>query len=508
MRVESSKCAQKKWKLRKKKVFHVLVEACGGQKDGIVSFLGKPVRADYLRQAVNELTRDQPHGKTIFYRALPINVEAWLRSLCEFSIATYVPNWWRSRESARMRHITKHATFARIGILNQVQEAETPLLTLAMSLSYCGVEMQRVTKETFSSLSSGLLRSDESPVSSLQTENDFFHLGARKRDAILVAHLRPTQSVEYEEVVGLLFRRGVVTCTGSYSDLIFGTFTEESGNVVKRLKGAMPYYLADHIDKCANSPLWTMELGAPTFLSDNPLQGADCVLKLSEGLCLRTIMALDTEECSADSFSTFNAISKAVSLVLRRNTREKENESLSRTSSITENGTSIVAYLCQAVKRKHLGSLNLGEFGESGGHVPRMTQMEEWVGSNFIKSVDLVPKKCRNAWVTTDGMEVERTDLLITQTIRKRRRWPSVFVKCHMCPELHVDERIREEQGCGSTLCKGKFVSTDYCTHFVFKGSKRKRMEVDKNAHLFTDAALRELERCTDFVIHSNRNVT
>lgn len=487
--------------MRAKKVFHVLVESCGGQKDGLVFFVGKPVRADYLRQAVQELTRDRPHGKNIFHRALPINVEAWLRSLCEFSVATYVPAWWRLRESAKMRHVKRRATFVRIGINNHVLEAEGPLLTLAMYLSYWGVDTRRVDDNTCSAVQSGTLRSDTSPVTCFRNADDFFNLGAQKKNASFVAHLRPTQSVEYEEVVGHLFRGGSIVCVGTYSRLLFGTFMNASGDVIKRLATtSLPYYLADHVEKCAESPLWTMHFGDPTFVSGDPLEGADCTLKLSEGIQLRTVLTLETNQKSGDSFYALNAVSECVSLMLRRNARDSRDGSLSRTSSLQRSNSNLVSHLCEVVKRKYLGSVSLANFTQSVEPTVSLRSIAEWEGCSFVETAELVPKKCRNAWITKDGREIEKTDVTVRETLQKRRRWPSDYFTCPMCPELHVDERKREEQECRSMFCKSKFVYADTCTHMFFNSSKKKKTEIDKYVQLFTDAALIELERCTDFV--------
>lgn len=493
------------------------MQCCGGQKDGVVSFVGKPVRADYLRQAVREFTRDRPHGKNIFHRALPINVEAWLRSLCEFSVATYVPAWWRLRESAKMRHVKRRATFVRIGINNHVPEAETSLMTLAMCLSFWGVDTRRVDDDTCSAVASGALRSDASPVTSFRKTDDFFNLGAQKQSASFVAHLRPTQCVEYEEVVGHLFRGGSVVCVGTHYRLLFGMFMDSSGDVIKRLAGtSLPYYLADHVEKCSDSPLWTMQLGEPSFVSGDPLEGTDCTLKLSEGIQLRTVLALETDKTAVgDSFHTLNAVSECVALMLRRHASDFREgslgslgssrgslESLSRTSSLARSSSNLVSHLCEAVKRKHLGVVGLVDVTTSVVPVtsPRMGSPKQWEGGNFVETVELVPKKCRNAWVTNDGREIEKTDTTVRTTLRKRRRWPSDFFTCPMCPELHVDERQREQQECRSMFCKSKFVYADTCTHIFFNCSKKRKTEIDKHVHLFTDAALRELERCTDFV--------
>lgn len=494
MRLESEKFARKKWKKRSKKVFDKLVESCGGQKDGVIFFLSKPVRADYLRQAISELTRDAPHGKVMFYRSLPVNVEAWLRSLCEYSVATYVPAWWRLGQSAKMRHVTKRTTFARLGIFNQVVEAEGPLLNFATHLSHGGIETMRVTRETHEAVANKLLESEKSPVTAFRSEEDYFNLGAKRREAVVVAHLRPTQSVQYEEIVGLLSRGGFVACTGTHRRLLFGTFTDESGKIVKRLSDEIvPYYLVDHVERCADSPLWSMELGTPSFLSNDPLEGADCVLRLSDGLRLRTVVSACEEPCASKSDKTLEALAKCVASVLRRHLTEKQNEALSRTASLTRGGSDIVARLCATVKR--------GQHETSDSDGERTTALKEWVGQNFVKSAELVPKKCRNAWVTSEGQEVEKTDVVVRKTLRDRKRWPSDFTRCQACPELHVDERKREEQECGSAFCKSKFLYSDSCTHIFFRGIKRKKTEIDKNAPLFTDAALRELQRCTDFVM-------
>ena len=460
--------------------------------------MDKPVRADYLRRAIHDLTRDVPHGKNMFYRTIPVNVEAWLRSLCEYSVATYVPAWWRLRQSAKMRHVTRKSTFARLGIHNQVTLAEGPLLIFATHLSHSGVETMRVTKQTHDAATNNLFESEKSAVTAFLSEDDQFYLGVRTREAEIVAHLRPTQSVQYEEIVGLLSRGGRVDCTGSHGKILFGTFVDGSGKVVKILSGEIiPYYLLDHVERCADSALWTMELGKPSFLSNDPLEGADCVLRLSEGLRLRAVIAACADTCLSRSEKTLSALAKCVASVMRTRVVQQQNEALSRTSSLTEKGSDLVARLCVTVKRG-CHETNVSEAAERAS---RAVASNEWVGENFITSAELVPKKCRNAWVTRDGVEIEKADAVVRKTLRERKRWPLDFTKCPVCPELHVDERRREEQECKSMFCKSKFLYSDSCTHYLFKGKKRKRTEIDKNAPLFTDAALRELERCTDFVM-------
>ena len=102
MRREARANAKEEWRVRSRRVLDALIEACGGEAaERVVKTPGKVVRVDYLRRAIDDLTRDDTSEGSFFFRGLPVNVEAWLRALCAHDVATYVPTRWRTKRSRR-----------------------------------------------------------------------------------------------------------------------------------------------------------------------------------------------------------------------------------------------------------------------------------------------------------------------------------------------------------------------------------------------------------------------
>lgn len=479
VRIESRRNRREKWQRRASRMLETFVRACGGEvAAGVVLLAGKPVRVDYLRKSLRQLAADEPVGLSVFYKSLPVNVEAWIRAMCAFDVATYVPGWWALRR-ARHRCSTRDSLVARLGVRNEVPEAEPVLEQFAVNAKHRGLRVQRVSDETANRAGSAA-----APVIRLASPRDVIGVSGTSADSSeVLVRIRPTQTLEYEEVIGLLERGGRVVCVGNQERVVLTFFVEPGGAVLKTCRNtAPPHYLRECAETCASWPSWSLEVHTPAFVFGDPLSGADTLVTVLRGVRLEVLMFIHAACDPGERHQRLDDMAKA----FLREMRAEEKIPKPIDSTLTHANCDLVKTLCELVKRKAQDRTSERQKTESAPAT--------WEGAPFARDDEAPPRKCRNGWVLPDGAVVEKGDV-VAHRVRSRARWPTNFKKCPACPTLHPDPRRREREKCASFTCKSHFWVSDTLTHYCFRGHKRRREELDKNAPLFTDDALRELER-------------
>jgi hypothetical protein len=474
------------------------VGCCGGEgATGIVALLGRAVRVDYIKQSMLQLARDKPNGTTLFFKGLPVNLEAWVRALCQYDVATYVPRWWAYKHS-RFQQTAKRAAFARLGVCNNVVEAESVLVEFAKSAAMCGLVVERVVEETVVGVRDNRISADSlSPVTRFRSPQDFFNLSALSGEAVhTLTRIRPTQSLDYEEIIGLLSRGGRMVCTGSRRQTLCTFLVEANDEVFRSYQGrALPHYLQQELDTCGSWPLWSIDVHISEFIFGDPLRGADACVTISHGLRLETLVFIDTVLAPQRRTEALDLLVSAAVNVMSTKLVQRMPKALSADRNIQ-----LTKLLCASVKKRKACAELSGATGTRSPERALVSAPAGWTGTAYTKDSARAPLKCRNAWLMPDGTTVERADSVVC-TLRDRRRWPSNFSRCPVCPILHPDSKEREGGECHSLFCKTTFWMSDTCTHFCFRGDRNKRTEVDKFRPLFTDEALFELEDRTDFVL-------
>ena len=491
LRIESRKNRNEKWRKRASRMLNTFVCACGGEvATGVVALAGKPVRIDYLKKSMRQLANDKPVGTSIFYKSLPVDVEAWIRAMCHYNIATSVPAWW-SVKRARVRSVVQQGLVTRMGVRNEVAEAEPVLLDLAINAKRRGLRVQRVHEDT----ADRLLNRDGSAtgVFRLASPRDVISVSETSAETSeVMVRIRPTQTLEFEEVIGLLERGGRVVCIGNQRRVVLTFFIEPGGTLFKTCrKDQAPHYLRECAETCVSWPSWTMEVNTPTFLFGDPLHGADTRVTMLRGVRLEVLMFIHATCEPGEKHCRLDDMVKAFLQEMRMDERAVRVRPTS--PHLSHTNCNLVETLCELVTR---ASQNRNS-QQSKATTPPQT----WEGAPFAHEEEEPPLVCRNGWVMPSGTVVEKTDP-ITHHVRSRARWPTNFTKCLTCPTLHPDSKKRGMQRCNSIACKSRFWVSDTLTHYRFKAHKFKRVEVDKNEPLFTDAALRELESKSNFVFH------
>lgn len=498
VRIESQKNRREKWQKRASRMLETFVRACGGEvAAGVVLLADKPVRVDYLKKSLRQLAVDKPVGLSVFYKSLPVNVEAWIRAMCTFDIATHVPRWWALRRS-RHKSAARDSLVARLGVRNEVPEAETVLAQFATNAKHRGLRVQRVSEETVNRV----LHKDErtAPVVRLASPRDVLGVsGMSAETSEVLVRIRPTQTLEYEEVIGLLERGGRVVCVGNQTRVVLTFFIEPGGAVFKTCRNTSPpHYLRECADACVSWLSWSLEVHTPAFVFGDPLSGADTRVTILRGVRLEVLMFIHDACDPGERHHRLDEMAKA----FLREIRAEERAACARATSpknavMTHANCDLVKTLCELVKRNARDRMSEKPSAESAP----MT----WEGAPFARDDETPPRKCRNGWILLDGTVVEKADI-VAHRVRFRTRWPTNFKKCSACPTLHPDPRRREREKCGSIGCKSRFWVSDTLTHYCFRGHKLRREELDKNAPLFTDEVLRELERSSGAFHIMNRD--
>lgn len=474
------------------------VEACGGElAQGIIDLCGKPVRVDYVKKSLRQIAVDKPFGTSLFYKSVPINLEAWIRAMCLYDIATYVPMWW-SMSLYRCRMSDLKAVTVRFGIKNTVSEADTALIEFAKTARKIGMNVERVTEETVLAVKNNTLKRDHlSPVVSLCDKKNILPF-VTTLEHVTFAHIRPTQSLEYEEVIGLLERRGRVVCVGGKRNVTFMMMVETGGEIFQIRDKTSPHYLQECIDGCKKWPLWTVEMGSPTFCFGDPLKGADVRVVAFRGIRLETLIFANTAYGRRAKTPQMDEVAANVMGCIREDKKHPDSRYChDRKITLSRQGSDVVQTICESLKRYRPEEEN------NRNVCQRLAPLQEWVGAPFLVEETHVPLKCRNSWVMPDGATVEKTDEVVNNTMRRRCRWPTNFHRCRMCPPLHPEPKIRETERCKSSSCKTNFWKADNLTHLYFRGERKKRVQLDKFKPLFTDDVLRELERDPRFKINA-----
>lgn len=482
VRIESRKNRREKWQKRASRMLETFVRACGGEVAAGVVLLGdKPVRVDYLKKSLRQLAADTPVGLSVFYKSLPVNVEAWIRAMCAFDVATYVPGWW-ALSRARHRSAARDAPVARLGVRNEVPEAEPVLAAFAANAKHRGLRVQRVSEET--AIRAG--GEPAAPVVRLASPRDVLRVsGASAETSEVLVRIRPTQTLEYEEVIGLLERGGRVVCVGHHDRVALTFFVEPGGAVLKTCRNdAPPHYLRECAEACASWPSWSLEVHTPAFVFGDPLSGADTLVTVLRGVRLEVLVFI---HAACDPGERHHRLDDMANAFLREMRAERRIPA-SKEPTLTHANCDLVRTLCELVRRNARDRASERRKPESAPLA--------WEGTPFAREDEVPPRKCRNGWILPDGAVVEKSDV-VAHRIRSRARWPTNFKRCSSCPTLHPDPRRREREKCASTACKSHFWVSDTLTHYCFRGHKLRREELDKNAPLFTDDALRELERST-----------
>jgi hypothetical protein len=235
-----------------------------------------------------------------------------------------------------------------------------------------------------------------SQVSNIDTRRDFINACALD-DGIseMCVRIRPSATLEFEEAIGLLRRGGSVVCVGSRQKTIFTFLLEKNNEILNKYQGHQtPEYLREAVEACSKRPLWSVEVSTSTFLSDDPLLGADALATIASGVRAEVLIYVDIACSNGEKNDTVGAIAKAVvSTMCVPKKRE---------TAPTRQNSGILRALCASVKR--------------GASVPKRSDevrpiaVPVWCGTAFRSGNELVPAKNRNSWVLPGGETVEVLD--------------------------------------------------------------------------------------------------
>jgi len=507
------------WRVRSRSVLDALIEACGGAAEGghVVETPGKVVRIDYLRRAIDELTRDETSRHAFYHRGVPVNVEAWLSALCAHDVATYVPTRW-TRKRSRRREL---AAANRDGglplsfptttrrIRNDVFECETFVDSLVEASRARGVLLERVGDGERADLVFG---SRGRAIEGLPPSHDIVE-GARDVETYAASRL---SLLDVEELTGLFSRGGRVVVSGARDEWWVGFAVEANGDVVRTYDAEhesgrkLPFCPGDAVCRPAPPtpftedrqigqigqigvavPNGTWTIVASEFRDD---ERTTIRVHATSGLSVDVVAHTETTRDGARSAALARRVANLV--VANEATPEPDGRP-SAESTISRTKSDIARLLAMVVKREHEPWVTDALRRTDNKTRDRVTTTaahhdidDDEVERHHTSTTTTMPTACRNAWVLSDGRTVEAGDKTLTRAIIGRRRW-NVGKKCPGCQRSrHPDPFVAGRTACSSPSCERAFRVFSTTTHWKFKNGRRRRIELDMNAPLFTDESL------------------
>lgn len=423
---------------------------------------GKSIRIDYLRRAIDELTRDRTSTHAFFHRGLPVNVEAWLRALCEHDVATHVPTRW-----TRKRSRTRASTRSRRSSGHEDRDED------------------RIGGSTFADTASAVV---ETRLASSRLSE-----------------------LDVQQLDGLFARGGrvvVVVDVGTQTTTWTGLAVEPNGDVVRTYDSTDEGGTSDKLPFDPRDVLLS-RLEGDAFESSSPPTPAP----QSSWTFVAVGFVFDDDGPNAVRVESYRGLSTHVASGLRiaRATRlrafvdEIAARRLDAISSTPSTGPStgplvrtrsdIAALLALSVKRKHDSWVEEALRTEDRDDDERREERRDETTTTTARSdvPDVVPTECRNAWVLADGTIVETRDKTLSRVVSSKRRW-NAGKSCVECSAgRHPDPFVSGRESCSSATCARAFRYCSTTTHWVFRDGRRRRIELDMNAPLFTDESLATL---------------
>ena len=508
-----------------------MIESCGGAVGGghVVETPGKIIRIDYLRRAIDELTRDRTSEDSFFYRGVPVNTEAWLAALCAHDIATYVPTRWTRKRARRLEvdgefregRCPPPATTTR-KLQNDVFECEGFVDTLVEASRARGILLERVKGGERADVA---FRSRGRAIEGLGRCRDIVE-GSHDVETYVTSRM---SLLDVEELAGLFSRGGHIVVSGSRDEWWSGFAVEPNGDVARAYDAEdesgseLPFCPGDAVCR----PRESDELDGESTEAVGPIVPSGAWTIVATDFCdddRSTIRVHATSGLSVDIVAhaeTTRDRSRAATLARRvakliddskddapaRGTGgESESERRSSVeSSLSRSRSDIARLVAMVVRRDHEPWVTealrktrsdiarlLGKTGEN--ERDRTTTADDTATEVDIAEVDrpmtTTPTACRNAWVLSDGRTVEVRDRTLTRAIIGRRRW-NVGKKCPGCQRCrHPDPFVAGCTACPSASCERVFRAFSMTMHWKFRNGRRKRIEIDMNAPLFTDESL------------------
>lgn len=527
MRRAASKTRGAEWRVKSRRVLDALIEACGGSVEGglVVATPGKVVRIDYLRRAIDELTRDESSSECFFHRGVPVNVEAWLRALCEHDVATYVPTKWTRKKTRRQREVDDVFPVSdrdgpvvsnkTLKIRNDVFACETFVESLVDATRERGVLMRRAGDEERADVafvSTG--RAIEGLVSSSITVESSPTTVQTRADS------RRLTLLDLEELSGLFSRGGRVVVGGARAEWWVGFAVEKNGDVVRTYDaredggGKLPFCPGDavclsrtsaahaEVDAASSEPTVGDEVvvapeGAWTVIATGFVDDIRSSLRVRvlDGFSVDLVVHAETTRDAKRSASLARRVAELVVDGDGARNSDVEAQRASPERAISRSRSDIARLLSMVVKREHEPWVSDALREPTNDARGRRGDVSEDAAKNDDTPIassapTMAPTLCRNAWVLSDGRTVEVRDKTLTRAILGRRRW-NVGKRCTGCQRYrHPDALVAGRTPCSSASCERAFRQYSTTTHWNFETGRRKKIELDMNAPLFTDESL------------------
>jgi len=508
LRREAHRCAGEKWKTRTSRLLQKFILTCGGEAmPGVVGMFDKLVRTDYLKSSLRLLCRDLPSKHTFFYKALPVKVDKWVEALCMYDIDTFTPRSW-SMKHAEPRDLGECAPFAELSIYNETPEYLDFFTTFKQRLKHVGVRARefdsredyeaslrffraRGAKNAFGcAVEAGdrlAIEVDDTPNPSPGAARPLVPVTAARPLRPLV--LRPSDDdLAVEDVLGIVVREGELVGVGSGTKLLALYAKDKAGTLVKSFGDETFAWkqIVDRISGVAHS-LWVMSARCEgyTFAEDVRTAGVDVPLTLVPGV--------STGELANARFTGERRFAE-ICTQAAANVSAQLREAVHRRGAIPlrAQGSDLVRQI----------TIDLKERGPSRDSIepPQAAGLTIFADTVPIMPVEKavpafnVPKLCRNAWVTADGVRVEVVDSLQRDMLLERVRLLGAK-RCPGCPPDHPDPLRTERLVCSAPQCPSKFLFYTTMTHLVYRKASGRAMEEDINLPLFSDQVLHRLSR-------------
>ena len=504
------------WRVKSRRVLDALIEVCGGTVGGghVVATPGKVVRIDYLRRAIDDLTRDETSSDCFFHRGVPVNVEAWLRALCEHDVDTYVPTRWTRKKTRRRREVGDNVGDRDVSrptmtkkIRNDVFACESFVETLTEASRERGVLLRRVDERegadvTF--VSTGRAIEGLAPSPSI-VEGSSVVVQTRADSPRLTL-------LDVEELSGLFSRGGRLVVGGARDEWWIGFAVEENGDVARTYDaeddtgGKLPFCPGDAVCRPrissdgaggtdAPEGAWTV---VATGFADETRSSIR--VRAIGGLSVDLVVHAETTRDTERSAALARRVARLIGDVGSVGTDERPPAE----RAISRSRSDIARLLAMIVKREHDSWVS-----EALCEVPNDTRRRSRDDTENVdvdtpvarasapsptptptRPTTIAPTLCRNAWVLSDGRTVEVRDKTLTRAIIGRRRW-NVGKRCPGCQRhRHPDAFVAGRTPCSSASCERAFRQYSTTTHWNFETGRRKKIELDMNAPLFTDESL------------------
>ncbi|MFB1020255.1 MAG: hypothetical protein QMC37_08460 [Flavobacteriales bacterium] len=475
------------WKARAKRMLKMFIAKCGGEfETGLLRTPGKLIRIDYVEQSMGQLARDLPTHDALFFRSLPVNVERWIRAMCTYDIATYVPREWSIRHTFPPGNLLrKGKTFTQILRFNSMPYCAPFFKHFDHACSMKGISVrlcesqQQYEAEMSSHGTRGVITSDESPRLSFACPSS----NTRPLPSATFK-LRPSTSLDVEETLGTLARQGRLLLSGTFCQILSIFVLENNGEAI-RVYGATssPSFLPP-LSQFNLPGLWTASNDKITFLCDDKMRGCDVEIIFREGIHAEVITLT---ELTGGKIKTNSLAEKIVANIAEV---EKKHMTLMKPElKQRKTDTDIIQKICQQLRRNHVPTHHAATTTATAIPQKLTAQTSEKCNENTVEA----PRKNRNAWILSDDNRcLEVVDSIMRDDVMTRKRWLNGNA-CETCRKRHPDASRASETACRAKSCKNSFKFYSTTTHYIFANASRKRVERDINLPLFTDDVLMKL---------------